>query len=308
MKSGTALLRKPAEILGRVRRDRYVYLALLPGFALIAVFLVYPAVQAFLTSLKEWDLANYMHPQYIGILNYQDLLRDRQFWRSFVILFYFIAWGLLVPQSVVIAASYLVYRLGGSRVAGFFKTIFVIPMVIPTMVLTLFWLFFYEPNLGMLNTILAKIGLSSWKHVWLWDSGRTALWSLFFVGFPWVSGLGFLVFLAGFQGISEELHDASQIDGARTLRIFFKIDLPLIIPQIKLMVVLGLIWTMPSFQGQYILTKGGPGYATTVPGLHLFNKAFVYGSYGYGAAMGVVLFVVIMAVTLINLKFIQRKD
>lgn len=114
-----------------------------------------------------------------------------------------------------------------------------------------------------------------------------------------------LIYYAGLQAIPESIMDASRIDGATTLRRIFRIDIPLITGQLKLIFILNVIGGMQEFAWIFIMTNGGPGYATTVPALYMYDQAFSSGQFGYGSAIGLVLFVVIFALTLINYRFVR---
>jgi raffinose/stachyose/melibiose transport system permease protein len=177
-------------------------------------------------------------------------------------------------------------------------------MVVPGIVLILVWMFIYDPQMGMLNTLLRMAGLDSWTQLWLGDL-RLALWCIGFFGFPWVSGLNLLIYLAGLDSIPHELFDAAAIDGASRVRRFFHVDIPMIMGQIKLIFILTIITQMQNFQDVLIFTNGGPGQATMVPGLVLYHSAFFYNKMGYASAIGVTLFVVIFLITAINLRFIR---
>ncbi|GBF75178.1 hypothetical protein PA598K_03564 [Paenibacillus sp. 598K] len=286
----------------------YSYLCLVPTFAFIGLFLVYPSLEAFRISFLDWNMRNYMNPQFIGVDNYVTLLSDPVFLQSFLTLGYFLIWMLIIHQGASILGAYLIYLLGNGIAGRFMKTAFTVPMVIPGMVLTMFWLFFYEPNAGLLNYMLHSIGLGDWTRVWLGDSQLTAVMAIVMKGFPWISGMGFLIYLAGFQSIDESVKEAAQIDGASRWKIFTRIDLPMLLPQIRLTTVLVLIGGIQQFSDQLIMTKGGPGYDTTVPGLLMYKNAFNYGQLGLGSAMGIVLFVIIMLLTIINMRFMRDKS
>lgn len=291
----------------RIGRNAGVYAALVPTFAFIAVFLLYPAGDAVGKSFYYWKMSDYNHPEFIGLQNYADLLRERLFWKSFGVLAIFISWGLVTLMGVLVPITYLVYKLGEYGAGRLIQRLYVIPMIIPSIVFILYWRFFYETNYGMLNNALKMIGLEAYTRVWLGEA-HTALPALLFQGFPWVEGFGFLVILAGFQSIDRSLHESAEMDGASSFVKFVRIDLPLIVPQLKILIMLGMIGGIQQFALQLIMTKGGPNYATTVPGLLMYQYAFIYGNLGYGATMGVMLFVVILTITVLFNIFIKKAD
>ncbi|MEZ4683917.1 MAG: sugar ABC transporter permease [Caldilineaceae bacterium] len=138
-------------------------------------------------------------------------------------------------------------------------------------------------------------------------SPKTALYAVTFMGFPWVSGVTVLIYLAGLQGISREVIDSAQVDGCTGLRRILAIDLPLILGQIKLIVVLSVIGGLQGWVGIFVMTNGGPGTASMVPGLWMYNNAFLWNQMGYASAIGMFLFLLIFGVTLFNMKFVKSE-
>ena len=124
--------------------------------------------------------------------------------------------------------------------------------------------------------------------------------SLMFMGFPWIDGVGMLIYLAGLLAIPMEVTEAAIMDGASSLRRFFSIELPLIIPQLRLILILNVIGALQGFGPQLLVTRGGPSNATTVPAWEMYQAATMSGRYGVASAIGVVLFVLIFSLTLLN--------
>ena len=137
------------------------------------------------------------------------------------------------------------------------------------------------------------------------DSPHLALISLMFVGFPFVDGFGLLIYTAGLQAIPQEVLDAAQVDGAGPIARFFRVEIPLILGQIRLLMVLTLIQGIQQITPVLILTGGGPANLTTVPGLAMYNDAFYNNQFGYACAIGSVMFLVIMILTVLNLRFLR---
>ena len=126
-----------------------------------------------------------------------------------------------------------------------------------------------------------------------------------FVGFPFVAGLNLLIYLAGLDNIPGEVIDAALLDGATGWRRFWRIDVPFITGQIKLIVILTMITQIQGFQTIILLTQGGPGYSTTVPGWVMYQNAFQFGRMGYASAIGVAMFIVMLIMTAINMRFLR---
>lgn len=152
-----------------------------------------------------------------------------------------------------------------------------------------------------MNALLKSVGLESWQRVWLGDEA-TALWAIIFMGFPWVNSFAFLVFYGGLINIPEDLFEAAKVDGSNPAWNFFHIHLPLISPQLKMLIITTFISSVQDYGGVMLLTAGGPGTATYVPGLELYYAATRFGQYGYACAMGVLMFIVILAGSMLNLK------
>src|SRR5262249_48113090 len=126
-----------------------------------------------------------------------------------------------------------------------------------------------------------------------------------FIGFPWVGGFALLIYYAGLQNIATDVFDSARIDGATGLTRFRAIDLPLLMGQVKLLVVLAIIGGLQGFQTQLLLTHGGPRYATMVPGMHLYQNAMQFDRMGYACAIGVALFLVILSITYLNMRYLR---
>jgi ABC-type sugar transport system permease subunit len=163
------------------------------------------------------------------------------------------------------------------------------------------WRQVYDPNTGLLNQLLASTGLSRFQHAWLGED-RTAIWAIVGVGFPFVSAFAFLIFLGGLLNINGEYFDAAKVDGARWWQRLMHLDLPLLLPQFRILLFFAIVGTVQGFASIFILTRGGPGTATYVPALQMYLR-IADGDFGYASAIGVVLFVVIMILTVFVLRF-----
>jgi ABC-type sugar transport system permease subunit len=204
----------------------------------------------------------------------------------------------LKVSCVPLLVAELVFNLRSTRARYLYRMLFSLPMVVPGMVGILLWQMIYNPEIGLINQILQAVGLSSWARPWLADS-NTALASIIFMGFPWVGTIAFLIYYAGLIDIPEEIFDASRMDGATNLRRFWHIDLPLIAPQIRLMILFAYIGRMQGFQDILVMTGGGPGSATYVPALEMYFSAFRFGNFGYASSIATMLFLVILVGTIL---------
>ncbi len=281
------------------------YAFLLPVFAVLATFKYIPFFNALLMSFYEWNGANVR--TFIGLDNFVQLFQDKTFYLSLKNMGIFTLAGVLIQLTVPLLAAVLVFHIRNIRLQNIFKLWFVIPLVIPSIVIFLTWQWIFAGDYGVLNTLLENIGLESWTHAWLGES-KTAIWSVIFVNFPWIGGITFLIYLAGLMSISTELFEVSKLDGMNVWQRFIHLELPLVRSQLKLVMVLAIIQQIQSFENILVLTNGGPGQSTMTPALYLYLQGFSYSKMGYASAIGLVLFVLLMLLTWANNKFIKNSE
>ncbi len=285
-----------------VRRARISYLFVLPTISLLLLFSYYPILSALGHAFTEWKGSG--AAIWVGLANFQELMHDDVFLDGIGNTLKLLAAHLVISLTAPLAVAEMIFALRGERSQYVYRVLFVIPMVVPGVVILLIWGFLYDDNVGMLNQVLQAVGLGHWQQSWLGDP-KMALYSLMFLGFPWVGGFALLIYYAGLQNVSTDVFDSARLDGASGLRRFRSIDLPLLMGQIKLLVVLGFIGGLQGFQTQLLLTNGGPAYATMVPGLHLYQNAISFDRMGYACAVGVLLFLAILGITYLNLKYLR---
>lgn len=286
----------------RLRRALLPYLFVLPTMALLAIFMYYPAATALVRSLYSWD--GITTPVFIGLGNFSAMVADPIMQQAFVNVLKLAAFAMTVQAFVPLLVARLILALRSTRAQYITRVLFVIPLIVPQVVIFLIWGFLYDPDYGVINQLLTSLRLENLTQAWLGDP-KLALYSIMFIGFPFVDGFALLIYTAGLQAISMELLHAAAVDGAGPWSRFWRIELPLVIGQIRLIMVLNMIWAIQSFTSILILTQGGPGNATYVPGLALYWNAFQYQKMGYACAIGAVLFVVMLALTFINLKYVR---
>ena len=278
-----------------------IYVMMVPTFLFLIVFMYYPALRAIYLSLFKWN--GFTDPAYIGLDNYRRLLDDDLLQTS-VGRLAFLTGASVLQLALPLFAAEMIFHLKSDVAQYLYRVLFVIPVVVPLVTSILIWRYIFDPSVGLANELLRNVGLGSWTNEWLAHQD-TALLTLVLIGFPWIHAFNLLIFTAGLQAIPAELLDSAELDGARGLTRFRTIDFPLILGQVKLLVILTIIGSLQAFAFVLILTNGGPGTSTTVPGLVLYQSAFQYSRYGYATAIGTVIFVIILVLTVINLKFIK---
>lgn len=280
------------------------YLFLAPILLSIGLFKYTPFVHAFVQSFYEWNGANV--DRFIGLDNFTNLFQDQTFYASLKNIALFTGSFVVIQLTLPLLAAIGVFRLRQAGLQSFFKSMFVLPMVVPHIIVFLLWKWIYVGD-GLLDRLLGALGLESWIHAWLGESG-TALWSIVFINFPWVSGIYFLIYLAGLLAVPQELFEVGGMDGMNGLQRLWHIELPLIRSQLRLVLILAFIQQFQSFENVLVLTNGGPGFSTLTPALYLYKKGFEYNELGYASAIGVVVFVVLLLCTLAANRFIKPAD
>jgi len=271
------------------------WLFVLPTLVLLCVFCYYPAAFALRMAFARWDIGG--QPQWVGAAHFVTLMRDPVFIAGAKNLLRLLAFALCVGLWMPLLAAELIFHAATERRRYLLRAVFVVPMVVPLIVVWLVWRGIYS-DAGAVTAFLELVGKGHWIRGWLSDPD-TALGALMFVGFPFVSGFPMLIYYAGLSNISESVLDAARIDGASTLGAFRHVHLPMIRPQVRLLAILTVLGVVQGYEAVYVLTgDGGPGYCTMVPGLYMYQNGFSYGKMGYASAIGLVMFVAILAFTL----------
>lgn len=281
-------------------RQRMAYFFILPSMVLILVFSYYPAAMAFYYSFTNFSIRTVT--EFIGFANYQRILTSDFYFRvGFLNLGLLLATSLIKTLTMPLLVAELIFRLRNHVHQYVFRTLFVLPAVVPGLITVFLWRMVYDPYAGLLNQVLRLIGLTDWSRAWLGNED-TALWAIIGAGFPYISAFPFLIYMGGLLNISTEMYDAAKIDGANWWRQFWSIDVPLLVPQMRLLIFFTLAGVIQGFAQIYIYTRGGPGYATYVPGLQMYFQ-LAEGDFGYASAIGVLLFIIILAGTIFSLRF-----
>jgi ABC-type glycerol-3-phosphate transport system permease component len=308
----------------QVRHHWEIYLFIVPTLVLIVLFQYYPAASGIFHSFFRWNGADVS--EFVGLQNYYDLLASSAFWNSFKVAFLLGVWN-VVKMLPAIAVAVWIHRCRSERVQYFYRLMFVVPMVVPGLVIALIWrTFFFEATQGYLNEFLEASGLLTllarmdvffgWggmfvegvRPAWLGDP-RLVITACVIWGFPWVGSFAVLTHLAKLQTIPKEIYEAADIDGANWWSKFSRIELPLIMSSIYLMLVFVIIGTIKDAGTILALVglDGGPGGEATVPALFMLRKAFVAQEMGAACAVGIVLTVVVMVLQKISAFMMQEQ-
>jgi multiple sugar transport system permease protein len=276
--------------------DGYLFIA--PWLIGFIIFVSGPMIASLALSFMSWDL--FSDPEWIGFENYQELADDRLVITSLKNTAFYTF--LSVPINLVVALMAALLLNAQVRGQSFFRTAFYLPAVMPVVANAVLWFWILNPEAGLANAILDRLGLPQSR--WLFDAD-TAKPTFILMGL-WGVGNTMIIFLAGLQGIPTSLYDAAHIDGANAWQRFRAVTIPMLSPVILFNLVLGVIGSFQIFTSAYLLTDGGPNNATLFSVLYLFRLAFEQFQMGYASAFAWLIFAIILVFTLIQLKFSQR--
>lgn len=280
------------------------YIFVLPAVLLFLVFNLYPFFEMCRMSLLDWNGIDLSGGRFVGLGNFKDVLFDNpSWWISMKNAAYVTFLALTIQNSVALLLAWLVDReLRGGQ---FYRSIFFLPPILSGIVVGLIWNWIFQGDYGLLNHLLEKFGYDQWVRAWFADKD-TALPALAVVhmwkGFGW----GFIILLAGLQGIPRELYEAARVDGASEYQIFWKITVPQMIPVFVLVSVLTILGTMQIYDLVITTTGGGPGWNTEVPMKRIINAISPESRLGYACAMGMVFGVVLLILSLIQIQLSKR--
>jgi multiple sugar transport system permease protein len=280
-------------------RAAWAFLA--PALVLIGVFFFLPVAASLLLSFTDFDIYAIASPhnaRLVGVGNYAKLFHDPVFWLSLRNTLYFALIG--GPLTVVVslgAALLLNARL--VRFKSVFRTIYFAPFVTTLVAVAIVWRYLYHPQYGLLNYGLSKLGMSPVD--WLGDP-RWAMPAIILLAVWKNFGYNMLIFIAGLQRIPEDLYEAAQLDGAGPVRRFWHVTVPMLAPTSAFVAIVTMIGYFQLFSEPYVMTQGGPLRSTTSVVLYMYEEGFRWWRMGFAAAIAFLLFLVIVAATLLQAR------
>ncbi len=275
------------------------YLFALPWFLGMVFFVAGPAVASFVISLTEWNILS--RPVWVGLGNYAKLFKaDPLFYKSLMVTVTYTVFAVPLGMSVAMALALgLNRKMKGSSV---FRSIFFLPTVLSGVAVAMLWQWLFNPEFGAINAALRLLHLPTpgWLASEFWALPALILMSL------WGVGGTAIIYLAGLQNIPGQLYEAAAIDGAGRIRMFFHVTLPMMSPVLFLTLVLGIIGSFQVFTQAFVMTGGGPNHATEFYALYLYRHAIEYLNMGYASAMAWILFVIVLTLTLYQLRLSKK--
>lgn len=294
-------------LLRQIYKSKNAYLFILPMFLLLFTFSYFPAFSGLYHSFFDWDAVG--TAKFIGFDNFKEAFTDEVFLDSFGTMFKLLIPRLLITVVVPLIVAELIYGIKSQKAKYFYRVAFLLPMVAPGVVGAMIWKNIYDPNNGLLVQVCRLLGIVEKTAAIDWlGNPDLVIFAVIFQGFPWVGGASVLIYLAGLNSISTEIIESAVLDGANRWTRFWHLDMPLLLGQVRYFLIFGLIAGLQDYSTQMLLTDGGPGFSTMVPGYYMFTQAFKSGRMGYASAIGMILFVIIMLVTLVLNKYAKVKE
>jgi N-acetylglucosamine transport system permease protein len=299
--------RKKTVSKARETRQRNLFLAFCIGSPLLLyiIFYIYPFIYAFYISFFEWSGYS-KNMLFVGLKNIYRLFDDKIILVGLKNNLFFLFWSTLIIFifSLYFAVSITRLKL---RLAGFYRIIFFFPNVLSIIIIGVLWMFIYNPNIGLLNYILKTLHVDFLIRDWLGDQ-KYVMPSLVAPQAWMYIGFYMILFIGAIQNVPEEYYESARIDGANQLVQQFRITIPLIWGTLRTSFVLFVVNAFSrTFALVYVVTKGGPNRASELLTTYLYETAFVHGGFGYGTAIGLVLFIVVAIISFLVLKLSRRE-
>lgn len=282
------------------RKDNWAIAAFLSlPLIVYCIFCLLPTVVTLVYSLFKWNGIS-DNIEYVGLKNFVDLFtRNSTFKISFTNTLIYTAFVMVVQNTLALTIATQIYR--ESRVNNVYRTLFYLPVVLSAVTIGFTWSFIYDPNIGVLNSVLRMLNLKSWTHVWLSEK-YIAVLSIALVHVWWGCGNAMVLYIAGLQNVPDEILEAASIDGCNAWKRFWKVTIPSMKSTIALVIVLSMIGSFKTFELVWTMTQGGSDKSSMVLALQAYKEAFAYSDVGTGSAVSVILLAIVSCFNLIQLR------
>lgn len=288
----------------KLHKKIYTYWLMIPAFLIFTVFFIIPNLSGIVLAFTDWNVYFFDDINFVGLDNFFRLFNERVFWTAFKNTIYFSV--ITVIGKCVLGFVMALLVTEGSKFNGYLRTVIFMPVMISSIVVSIIFVSIYNPDTGILNSFLRAIGLDALAQSWLVDT-KYAMTAIAAMEIWQWAGFNMLIFLAGLQSIPKDYCEAARIDGASGWQELRYIKLPLLVQSFTITFIFSIISGFKVFAQVYGTTNGGPADATQVMGTFLF-KNFSDGYYGYSAAVGVVFMLMTMAIALLILLAMRKKE
>ena len=282
---------------------RPAWLLMAPFLVLYLLFIIGPSIYMVVMSFFDTSLTKPGLGGFAGFGNFGEALSSPDFWASMWHTVWFTI--LTTPPLVILAFVFALLADRASRGRWFFRLAFFLPYILPSAVMALIWIWLYTPQLGLLSKIVTGLGFA--EPNWL-GSPSLAMWSLALATVWWTLGFNFVLYLAGLQDIPRDLYEASSMDGASPWQQIRRITIPMLSRTTSLVIVLQIIASLKIFDQPYIMTGGGPNYATRPALEYVYDMGFTDFRTGYAAAVSTLFFILVLAVSAVWVFLTRRQE
>ena len=289
---------KKKQLFSQMKKDSYIYLFLLPTFLYLLFFQIYPIISSIYISFTDLNMLKAGSGKFVGLKNYIKLFTgDSNFWpilsNSLLWVFgsTFLQYLFAIPASMVLNKKYPFRPI--------FRGLMMVPWVTPVIIMGLIWRWIFDGDYGLLNYVLGTdlVWLGNKSIIW-YSLLLVSLWK----GLPYAT----LMFLAGLQGIPADLYEAAYVDGCGKWKQFLHITMPMLMPIIMVTALTSIVQSWTKFEVIWVLTGGGPGYATSILPTYIYSKSFKDFQMGMGSTVSVVAMLMMMVFVVIYLKFYNK--
>ncbi len=277
-------------------------LFVLPSLIGFSVFFALPAIRSVFVSFTQWNLLT--APKFVGLANYQTLISDERFWRSLLTTLTYVLWNIPLQTLLAVFIAVMMDRIHNS---AFLRGLLILPWLMPNVICALLWLWILDPTLGILNVAMKSVGLPGQPFL---GSPDQAIPSIALINIWRHAGYSAILIFVGLKTIPKSLYEAAQIDGASALRQFRSITLPLLRPVMVFVLVTSLIGSFQIFDTIAVAERNaGPAGSTRVIIYYIYQQVFERGiNMGLATAASVVLFLILISVTLLQLRFLRADN
>lgn len=278
---------------------RAPYLFILPAFLIVVIFQLAPALVGLGLSFTKYN--GLQMPEFRGLQNYQRMFQDDLFWNGIWVTIYYVV-GTVVPSTLLALAMAMALNTKWLWFKGAIRSIYFLPSVISLVTIALVWQWLLNPAIGPANEVLGMLGLPKQQFL---ANPKQAMPIMIIVGIWRAIGFNMVIYLAGLQGIDRSYYEAALVDGANKWQLFRNITWPLLWPTTFFIVAINVIWGFQLFDQVVVMTEGGPIHATRVLVYYLYDIAFGDLIFGYGSALAVALFILMLSFTIFQFRFFQ---
>lgn len=282
-----------------------IILFLAPALILFVAFILYPVCNTIYLSFNSWKGIYGTPVTFVGLKNYQQVLSNEAFWRSLLNSIFFMIGGFVVLMPLSFGLALLITsKLKGTKIM---KTCYFMPVMLSTTAVALMWVYILNPTYGGLNEILRAVGLGNLTQEWL-STPVLNIWCVILVNEWMFAGYNMLLFAAGLVAIPGDIHEAALLDGCTGWRKLRYITIPLSKESFKIFSILCVTGALKCFDLVWAMTKGGPNHTSEVPASLLYNEAFTFKFFGKSSAIGVLLLILGITLSILMNKLLKREE